>query len=321
MSTISSLVHFGTAAAVVGINSMGVGLGQGLISQAAIEAINIQPRAQAEISRAAIMSMAVTETAAVLGTVIAMIFLFGPSTGHASWYTGIAKIGIASAICLSGGVVGYVSYLPAAQACFSIARQPFFSNRIINIMLITLSLIQTPSIFGFIIALFINTQLTNLATSSDALRLLASGLCIGIGSIGPAIGLARFAQAACASLGINRNAYQRILSFTFLSEAIIETPIIFALLVSLILISSSAATATDPTRGFALLAAGLCTGFCTFGPGIGSGKTAARACIEIAFQPHLHSVLSRTSMVAQGLLDTFAIYGLLVSIMLIFFIS
>lgn len=321
MTDLSSFMHFATAAFAVGINSVGVGLAEGLISHAAVSAINIQPRAQNEITKAAILGMALTETAAVLGVVTAIILLFNPGPPAIAMYAGIAKIGIAAAICLSGGIIGFVSHLPAKQACYSIARQPFFSTRIINIMLITLSLIQTPSIFGFIIALFIYGQTATLTSMVDTIRLLSSGLCIGLGSIGPAIGLAIFAQSACKALGVNRNSYQRILSFTFLSEAIIETPIIFALLIALILVSPATTANGTAIRGIALLAAGICTGICTLGPGISSGRTAASACKEIGFQPKLYPVLSRASMVAQGLLDTFAIYGLLISLMMIFIIK
>ena len=68
-----------------------------------------------------------------------------------------------------------------------------------------------------------------------------------------------------------------------------------------------------------MLAAGLCTGIGTFGPGISSGKTASAACHQIAVNPEHHGMLSKVSIFAQGLIDTSAIYALLISLLLIFF--
>lgn len=314
----AAFMHFAAIAFAVGINSISVGLAEGLISKSAIDAANIQPRAQATITRTAILGMALTETAAVFAVVIVILLTIISAN---TFSAGIAQLGIALAICLAGGVIGFVSHLPAKAACLAIARQPFFDNRITNVMLITLMLVQTPLIFSFIISFFIFAQINPTIDIANAVRLLSSGLCIGLGSMGPAIGLAVFAQSAVKALGINRHAYQKILSFTFLSEAIIETPIIFALLVSLLLISPATTASGSPSRVIALFAAALCTGLSTLGPGISSGRTAGAACNEIAYQPNLYGALSRTSMIAQGFLDTFAIYGLLIAIMLIFVIQ
>jgi len=303
----------------VGVSSIAVGLSEGLISYAGLIAMNIQPKAQGEIRNAIILGMALSETAAILSGVIAIVLLVGNPTDHANLLvSGIAKMGIGTVISLTGGVIGIVSYMPAQAACFAIARQPFISSRITNIMLITLSLIQTPSIFGFIVAFLIHGQLDHITTLADGIRLFSGGLCVGLGSIGPAIGLAIFARQACTGPGINREAYNRILSFTFLSGAIIETPIILSLLISLILVGSTTLTVGSLTQGMALLAASICIGLSTFGAGISSGRTAAAACRKIAFSPELFPVLSRTSLLAQGLLDTIPIYGLLISLVLIF---
>ena len=67
-------------------------------------------------------------------------------------------------------------------------------------------------------------QAAHVLLCSDSLRLIASGLCIGIGSIGPAIGLSIFSRAALNGISRNIQAYSKLLSFTFISEAIIETP-------------------------------------------------------------------------------------------------
>ena len=186
--------------------------------------------------------------------------------------------------------------------------------------MISLSLIETPVIFGLIIALFIQGQAADATTLRDSLRLIGSGLCIGLGSIGPAIGLGLFSRNACEGIGTNRNAYNKIFSFMLVSQAIIETPIIFALIVSIsLLFLVPVVSEENVLDGVALFSAGLCTAIGTMGPGISSGKTAMAACKQIARKPEIYGVLSRLSMFAQGLIETAAIYAVLISFMLLFF--
>lgn len=314
---VSEFLHFMTIALAVGVTSVGVGIGEGIASQATIEAMNIQPSSKSEIFNTAIVGMALIETAAIMGITIATILLLDTRNSAKSIYFGIAELGIAFAICFSGFVLGIVSALPARQAVLAIARQPFFSQKIFRFMLITQSIIQTPIIFGFIIAMFIRDQAATASSLADSIRIMASGLCIGLGSIGPSIGLAQFAQTACHGIGINRNSYNKLLSFTFISEAIIETPIVFALIISLLLITSSAIPDENYLKAITMLGAALCIGIGTIGPGIGSGRTASAACHQIALNPERHASLSRVTMIAQGLIDTSAIYALLISIILI----
>ncbi|MEX2437780.1 MAG: ATP synthase F0 subunit C [Candidatus Babeliales bacterium] len=311
-----SILHYFSAVLAVACTSIGVGLGQGKIALSIINSMDIAPNTRNEASRIGFMGMAIAETAAVLGVSIAIILLL--KTAPSTLYGSIAKVGIAFAIGLSGGVVGYVSYLPASAAIISLARQPFFGPKILNLMLITISLIQTPVIFGFIISYFIYSQSAGTTNLVDAVRFLSSGFCIGVGTIGPTIGLAIFAQAALQAVGYNRTMYNRILSFTFLSEAIIETPIIFALLTSMILITIPIQAGDPFIQVIKLFSSALSMGVSTIAAGINSGKISAQAVTQIARYPKEYSAISRASMIAQGLLDTLAIYGLIISFMLIF---
>jgi F0F1-type ATP synthase membrane subunit c/vacuolar-type H+-ATPase subunit K len=319
MTEITGLAHYITVAFAVGIPAVGVGIGQGWTSTAALDAINRQPSAKNDIVRVAIFGMALIETAAVMGAFVSMLILYNNWDTPLSYYASLSTIGIAAAISIPGFVLGLVSSLPAGAACFAVARQPFFTQKILRFMVLTLSLIQTPIIFGFIISLAISAQAQDVTTMRDCLRLIASGISIGLGSVGPAIGLGLFARSACRGLGINRRAYDKILSFTLISQAIIETPIIFALVVSILLLFVVPSIAEENLiDGIELMAAGLCAGFGTIGAGISSGRTAAAACTRIAHTPEINSLLARTSMFAQGLIETSAIYPITISFALVF---
>src|SRR4030095_1601021 len=301
----SEFIHYGVIASSIAISSISVGLGEGLISWSAISAINRQPAARDDIMRVAIIGMTLVETVAILGLLIAILLLMYTNAYVTNHYAHDAEIGIACAMGITGLVIGLASALPAQAACNAVARQPFFAHRISGFMLMTQVLIQTPMISAFLVSLFIQGQSDASITFSDSRRLLASGLCVGLGSIGPAIGLSAFAKAAVTSLGNNTKAYDKLLSFTFISEALIETPIIFCLIIAIILLFAIPKTPiTNDIDGIIFLAAGLCAGLGTLGTGISSGKTAAAACTQIGNHPDAYNMLSRTSILAQSLIET-----------------
>ncbi|MDR3647417.1 MAG: hypothetical protein P4L22_07780 [Candidatus Babeliales bacterium] len=303
---------------LVGIISLGVAFGNSISAIAAIRATYIQPRANKEILKASLLGIVLSETSAIIGFVMAIILLGSQQSSIYSEYVIYSKLGIFFALCIPGFTIGLVSSLPVKYACMSIARQPFFSSKILNLMFLTLTFIQSPIIFGFIISLIINFKASSITTVADSIRMISAGLSLGIGSIGPSIGLALFAKSACHAIGINRNSYNKIFTFCFVSEALLETPIVFALITSLLLVSS---TAISPLACVGMLASALCVGISNIFPGISSGRIAAAACQEIALNPNNYSLVSRTSLIAQGLIDSLAVYGWLISLMLIFLLK
>jgi len=294
----------------------GVALGQARIGKAVIKANDMQPQIQPALTKVTIIAMGLSETACILALTFIIIILYKAApTGDQIIFSSIAYSGIIFALGITGFAVSFCSSLPAVQATYATARQPFFANKILNVMLITMSIIQTPAIFGFIIMLLISLQVPALTSLYDALRLFAAALCVGLGSIGPVIGQGLFAQNACHIVGTNRKTYARVLTFALLSQTLIETPIIIALLVALLLLNVS-----NPSqlKIIALIMASLCQSISNFMPGISSGKTAAAACKQIGLPGVNAASITGTSLLAQGFLDTFAIYGLLISILLIY---
>ena len=68
-------IHYLTIALAVAVNSVGVGIGEGLTSLAALKALSLQPSAQSEISRIFILGMALIETSAVIGLTMSLMLL------------------------------------------------------------------------------------------------------------------------------------------------------------------------------------------------------------------------------------------------------
>jgi F-type H+-transporting ATPase subunit c len=308
------LVHYITIGATVALPAACVGLGQGYSAKAFFVALNQQPAARDTLTRLFLIGMALAETAAILSVVVGMMLFMSPTPSE---FGVIAQIGAAIAIAIPAIFVGLFSSLPTRAAFFAIARQPLMGQQIMNLMLISLSILQTSVIFGLIISWLIQQQILNVTLMAESLKLLAAGLALAIGSIGPTIGLAIFAQQSCKSCGSNPAAYNSILSFTFLSQAIIETPILFSLVVALFVFFTGLPTEVNWHTGIVYIAAACTVASTTFGTGISSGYTARAACKSIGNNIDQYLMLSRASIIAQTLIDTTAIYGLIVALLMI----
>jgi len=313
----AEFIHYISIVLTIVIPAMSVSIGQGYIGHWALKACDIQPSAKSDILKTAIFGCALTETSALIGLTISLFLLLG-SPQSFTLSMSLAQLGIACAICLPGAIIGLVSAWPAQEACLAIARQPFFQEKITRVMLLIQSIIQTPIIFGFIIAIFIKNQLSVSNTLITNIHFACSGLCLGLGSIGPAIGLALFGAAVCRSCGINRNIYNTLISFTLISAMVIETPIIFALIVSLIILTVGSSQTDFLVATTSILGAALCMGFGTLGTSISSGRTASTACHAIALEPDHYQNIARLSMLSQGVIDTSAIYTFTIAMLLIF---
>lgn len=314
----SSLCHYGACALTVILPSLGVSFGQAFTSAAALEALNLQPHARSEISRTLLIALVLIETAAIISFIVGFqLMLFGPHTTfeHAA-FIHYGELGIALALGIGGAIAGTLSCLPARQACLSIARQPFLTNKIQLLMGITQSLMQTPIIFGLIISLFILKQLESITQLSDSFRFIGAGLCIGIGSVGPVIGLARLSEEACKSVGINRSAFSKVLSFTVVSAALIESAIIFCLVIALFLLNMQS-SGSNEYHSMIYLAAGAVMAIGTLGVGLSSGRLTAQACKVFSRKPELYSEVSKVSFFSQVLIETSAVYALVISVFLL----
>jgi len=130
MIAIAEIIHYLSVVMSVTLPSLGAGLGEGIAGSAALVAINKQPAAKGEIAKNAILGMALVETAAVIGGVIAFFLLAGTIPPEHRLFTSLGHLGAALAVSIPGFVIGLVSSLPAREASLALARQPFFSQNI-----------------------------------------------------------------------------------------------------------------------------------------------------------------------------------------------
>jgi len=308
---------YGAISATLASAAIGVSIGQAIAGGGAQEAMNRQPAAHTEIMRVALIGMVLLETAALLATAMAIWVFFETDISLTSLESSISHIGIACAMGFPCFFLGLSGGIPTRHACLAVARQPFFSQRIQQLLLITLSMAQTPILFGFIVSFFIKNGAMGVSTITQSLQLIATGLAMGVGSIGPAIGLTQFSAAACTSIGINKTIFGHIRLFSLVSQTFVETPILFALVASLAILIKPVTITSPLSVGIVLIAVSLCTGIGTLAPSISSAYIASKAAQRMAFNPELTGGLSRMSLLGQVFTDTCALYPLLISLLIL----
>jgi F-type H+-transporting ATPase subunit c len=71
----------------------------------------------------------------------------------------------------------------------------------------------------------------------------------------------------------------------------------------------------------AYIAAGACMGIGTVGPALGLGFIGGRACESIGKKPESAGAITRTMVLALAFVESTAIYALLVSLILLFYVG
>ena len=149
------------------------------------------------------------------------------------------------------------------------------------------------------------------------LRLFACGLAVGIGALGPSIGQSMFARSASYAIGINVHQYNRIFPYALLTQALIETPMIFCLLFSLLFLYVTPAAgmaAVVTVKG--LVAAGTIS-LGALGGCIGMGYMACHTSAYVALDPTVYSAMVRTALFTIAFIESTVIYSFIISLILI----
>lgn len=206
----------------------------------------------------------------------------------------------------------------AAQANGAIARNPEGAGDIFKAMLVGQAIAESASIFALVIAMILLFTDFGGASYVTACVLVSAGLCMGLGAIGSGIGSGFPAGSACEGMSRQPAASGRLTTNMLIGSAVCQTPSIFALVTSFILLFTDfGARATSPTWA-AVLGAGLATGLGAIGSGLGGGLVAGASCEGVARSPMAASPVTNIMLLGQAVTQTTAIYGLLVSFILMF---
>ena len=302
----------------MGIGAIGAAIGEGYTAALANEAVSRDPELSGDIFKSMLVGQAIAESASIFALVIAILLLFLdiPITGLLK-AAALLGAGISMGFGAMGSGVG--SGFPGGQACRGISRQPAMTGRLTTNMLIGSAVCQTPAIFAMVVALILMfIDFGNAPLNPTWAALLGAGMSMGLSAIGSGYGGGMAAGASCEGIARQPETVPNVTTTMLVGQAVSQTPCIFGLLVSFILMFKAFPETTALSPSMALLGAGISMGFGGVGPGIGNGMAAEGAVRWVARNVHHQGELMRTMLVGQAVSQSTAIYAMVISLVLIF---
>jgi ATP synthase F0 subunit c len=318
LKTAVTMAAYAGGGICIGIGAIGAAIGEGYAASQATAGMSRNPGISGDIFKTMLVGQAISESSSIFTLVISLVLLF---THHeAQSFLTVASL-LGAALCMGFGALGagIGAGYPAAAACAGIARQPAMASRINTNMIIGSAVCQTPAIFSMVVALMLVFMRSPHAPLNPTwAALLGAGLSVGLAAIGSGYGGGLAAGASCEGLARNPSSVGSVTTTMLVGQAVAQTPSIFGLLISFILMFKAFPASSSISAAMAPLSAGLCMGFGGIGPGIGNGSAAEGAVRAVARNLEAATDLMRIMLVGQAVSQSTAIYAMVVSLVLIF---
>jgi F-type H+-transporting ATPase subunit c len=221
----------------MGLGAIGSGVGSGFPAGAACIGMSRQPAMGGRLTTNMLIGSAVCQTPAIFSLVVAFILLFTDFSANpvSPTWAAILGAGISSGFGAIGSGLG--GGLVAKASCEGISRQPLTVTPVTNVMLLGQAVTQTTAIYALLVS-FILMFKSFPATDALAppMALLAAGICMGIGAIGPAVGEGFAGQGAVAWIARNQEYIADLTRSMLVGQAVAESTGIYSLVIALVLI-------------------------------------------------------------------------------------
>lgn len=122
------------------------------------------------------------------------------------------------------------------KACEGMGRQPAVSDELLRTMLIGQAITESTGIYGLVVALLLVFQNFSVVNFLDIPAFLSAGVCMGLGAMGPGVGLGLAAGHGCEAIARNPETSGIVIRNMLIGQAVTESTGIYALVVSLLLI-------------------------------------------------------------------------------------
>ncbi|MGD8251546.1 MAG: ATP synthase F0 subunit C [Desulfobacterales bacterium] len=317
-ATATKMAAYVGGAFAMGLGAIGAATGEGYTASRASEAIARGSEHSGDIIKNMLVGQAISESASIFSLVVAILLLF-VEPAEPSFVKAAALFG--AGLCMGFGAIGsgIGAGLPAGGSCLAISYQPAVSGRLTTNMLIGTAVCQTPAIFAMVVALLLLfMEIGQGATSPAWAAMIGAGLSTGLAAIGSGYGGGMAAAASCEGVGRHPDTSAQVTTTMLVGQAVAQTPSVFGLLVSFILMFKTFPENPALSASVGLLSAGLCTGLGGIGPGIGNGLVAEGAVRWVARNVECAGDLMRVMLVGQAVSQSTAIYAMVVSLVLIF---
>lgn len=229
-------------------------------------------------------------------------------------------LGAGFAVGLGGIGAAMGMGIAAGNAVEGIMRQPQENGVLLRTMLIGQAVVESAAIFALVVGLlilFVPTPDDALIGGTLIMSYIAAGLAIGFGAFGSGLGCGYPGAYAAEGVARNPRRINRMTQLMLIGQAVAQSPSIFALVVSIILLFTPHEGSHWAQMGI-VLGAGIAMGASALGAGFGSGYTAGGAVRGSAHWPQAHGLTFRTMLVGQGVCETPAIFGLLVALIMLY---
>lgn len=140
------LIYTGAGLAV-GLAGFGVALGQAMIAKQSIEILGKNPKLVSTLRTYTVLGIALTETAAIYGLIIAFQIVGSDAV------TGAAALGAGLAVGFAGCGVGLAQGKFAAGVLDAINRNPENKQTVMQFMFLFIALLESVAIYGLVLAL------------------------------------------------------------------------------------------------------------------------------------------------------------------------
>ncbi len=223
-------------------------------------------------------------------------------------------------LCMGVGAIGAAigEGRTAAEANLAISRNTQMAGDIFKSMLIGQAIAESASIFALVIAMILLFTKFSAHSYITVAAIVSAGVSMGFGAIGSGIGAGYPAGAACTGMSRQPAMSGKLTTNMLIGSAVCQTPSIFALVVSFILLFTDFSAVPVSPGWAALLGAGLAIGLGAIGSGIGGGIVAEASSEGIARQPLAITNVTNVMLLGQAIAQTPAILGLLISFILIY---
>ena len=316
--TVIHVAAFTGGGLAMGLGAIGAAIGEGYTAAEANAAVSRNPKISGDLFKNMLVGQAVAESASIFALVIGILLLFLDAPG-ASNLKAAALFG--AGLCMGLGAIGsgVGSGFPGGKACQGISRQPAIINQLTTNMLIGSAVCQTPAIFSMVVALMlIFMDFGGAPLQPTWAALIGAGVSTGLAAIGSGYGGGLAAGASCEGISRQPETVGNVTTIMLVGQAVAQTPSIFGLLVSFILMFKAFPESAALSPAMALLGAGICTGFGGIGPGVGNGMVAESAVRWVARNVEHAGDMMRTMLVGQAVSQSTAIYAMVISLVLIF---
>lgn len=311
--------YFGAGLAL-GLGGIGAAIGMGHAAARTQIGMMRQPAIQGSMLRTMLIGQAVGSSPSIFALVVGLFILFvgvtEPDAAAGNFFASLVGAGAAIGFGALGSGLG--CGWPAGAACDGVARNPERSSHTTQIMIIGQAVAQSPSIFALVIALIlILRQQTGTAIETMGIA-IGAGLAIGVSALGSGIGSGYTAGGAVEGASHWPRAYGATFRTMLIGQAVCETPAIFGMLVSFIMMFALQDLQAG-VMGFAqVMGAAIAVGFGGIGPGVGSGIAGGSGCAATAARPDQDALVLRTMLIGQAVSQSTAIYALIVGLLLLY---